>query len=266
MHKNLPSAIGVVHFSPLPGNQGAPCMDEVMHNAFCDLRAFEVGGMEGVIIENNYDLPHRMEISLETREAFLSIGRQIREMTMLSLGVCVLWNDYKTALFIAKHIQADFVRIPAFVDSVQTEYGVAQACAMDALRYREEIGATDVAILADVHVKHAKLISSNSLSASVEMAANKGASGIVITGKWTGDPPTADDLRTAKIHAGGIPVYAGSGVSSDNVRSILAEADGFIASTSLKENGHGEHRQNIVDWSRRISVDRVKDLFRTLYS
>lgn len=266
MHKNLPSAIGVIHFPPLPGNQDAPCIETVICNALHDLQAFEVGGMEGVIIENNYDLPHRMEIAPETLEAFLSIGQQIRDATMLSLGVCVLWNDYKAALSIAKHIHADFVRIPAYVDCMRTEYGVAEACAIDALRYRDEIGASHVAILADVHVKHAELISSGHLSASVEMATKQGANGIVITGRWTGDPPTIDDLHTAKIHAGGIPIYAGSGVSSSNVRSILAEADGFIASTSLKERGHGEHRQNIVDWSRRISVDRVQDLFRTMHS
>jgi uncharacterized protein len=260
MKNFLPNMIGVIHFPPLPGCEHSPGIEKALENSLQDLRAFEAGGMNGIIIENNYDLPHRIQVLPETVDAFKVLGEEIRKKTRLRLGVCVLWNDYRAALSIAKHINADFVRIPTMVDEVQTEYGISKPCAKDALQFRTEIDAEHIAILADVHVKHSKLLSSMNLGESTEMAVNQGAEGIIITGKWTGDSPALDDLRCAKMYAQGKQVFAGSGVSPENIKEVLSEANGVIVSTSLKESGHGEHRQNIVDWSKRVSEEKVRNL------
>lgn len=51
--------IGAVHFPPLLGYPGFPGFDVALKNAIFDLKAFEKGGVDGIIFENNYDIPHK---------------------------------------------------------------------------------------------------------------------------------------------------------------------------------------------------------------
>jgi predicted TIM-barrel enzyme len=46
-----------------------------------------------------------------------------------------------------------------------------------------------------------------------------------------------DDLRAAKAAAGDLPVLANTGVTHDNMASVLEVADGVIVGTSLKVEG-----------------------------
>lgn len=258
--KNIPNNIGVIHFPPLAGYKDSPGLDKALENAIEDLAAFEEGGMDGIIIENNYDLPHSITVNAETVASMTALGAQIRKLTRLRLGVCVLFNDYRASLAVANAINADFVRIPVFVDQVQTEYGIANPCADEAIAYRQKIHAEQIALLVDVHVKHSKILSEGSLEDSIKRATDSGADGIIITGKWTGDPPSEDDLKIAALASPNLPVLAGSGVNEKNISLILKQAQGVIVSTSLKKGSEQTHRQNIFDWNCRIDKQKVLNL------
>src|SRR3989344_686688 len=149
--------IGAVHFLPMIG-YGDFTLGEIYERAKSDLQTLEQGGVDGVIFENNYDIPHKIFVGPETVDLMQSLIMRLRQDTQLPIGVSVLWNDYKTALSIAKAAEAQFVRVPVFVDKVKTSYGEVTGDPEDVIRHREQTRAQDVMLFTDIHVKHSQIL------------------------------------------------------------------------------------------------------------
>ena len=260
------SIIGALHLNPLIGYEGYSNYDEILNKALLDLKSFEDGGIDMVIIENNYNLPHRIN---ETKESNIMMELLIKDLgkhSKLPLGISVLWNDYKTAFEIAVKNNLKFIRVPVFVDSVKTSFGDIIANPEDVLNTRRILGAKDVLIYADIHVKHAVMLDSNKeLDYSAREAKDKGADGIIITGKWTGDSPNLDDLKIARNAVGNdFPILIGSGASKENVNQLLEFADAVIVSTSLKEgvSRSMDEERNLKPYNAKIDVDKVREFMK----
>ena len=52
--------IGMIHLPPLPGYPESKGIDHVIEHALADLRTLTEGGADGVLVENEYDRPHRV--------------------------------------------------------------------------------------------------------------------------------------------------------------------------------------------------------------
>ncbi|MDP3953348.1 MAG: BtpA/SgcQ family protein [bacterium] len=256
--------IGAIHFPPLLGYKDFPGFDIALKNALADLRAFEQGGVDGIIFENNYDIPHKISVDKAIVASMTLLGQQIKAKTKLPLGVSVLWNDYEAALSIAKTLDLRFVRVPAFVDKVKTNYGIAEGNAREVIAFRKAIRAEDVAIFTDIHVKHAKLLSKHSLTESAKLAIKNGSDALILTGQWTGDAPPMDDLRTVRKEVGLFPILIGSGLDSQNARLVLDLANGAIVSTSLKRGVNEIEEVNVKPYAMRISKSKVKQLIDSI--
>lgn len=151
------------------------------------------------MIENNYDLPHTRILDPEVLVQMTLVCDALRKRTTLPIGICCLWNDWKAALSIAKFAQLQFVRIPVFVDHVRTHYGYEiQEDPAQIIEYKNHIGAQDIRIITDIHVKHSDILNSDSLETSANKAIAAGSNGLIITGKWTGDLPLMADLESVR--------------------------------------------------------------------
>ena len=186
--------IGAIHFPPLLGYPEFPGFKIALDNALKDLRAFEDGGVDGIIFENNYDTPHKILVGPETVAGMTFLGEKIKSATKLPLGLNILWNDYRAALSIAKALDLQFMRIPVFVDKVKTNYGAIEGCPKDVIDFRKSVGAESVAFFTDIHVKHAEILSPFAIEESAQLAIKNGADVLIVTGKWTGDAPDLKDL------------------------------------------------------------------------
>ena len=125
--KNI-EIIGALHFNPLPGFEGFTSLVEIYKKAEIDCENFVNGGIKSIIIENNYDLPHKINVGAETVASMTWLGAKLKQrFPKITFGVSVLWNDYRAAFSIAKAINAKFIRIPVFVDSVITDFGEINA-------------------------------------------------------------------------------------------------------------------------------------------
>lgn len=109
-----------------------------LKNALHDARAFEQGGADGLIFENNYDIPHHPFVGAETVAAMTFLGEKIKRASALPVGVNLLWNDYKAGLSIAKTLGLSFVRIPVFVDTVKTDCGTITGEARKVIYFRKK--------------------------------------------------------------------------------------------------------------------------------
>jgi len=257
--------IGAIHFPPLPGYDGYPGFAVACEHALADARALQNGGVSALIIENNYDIPHVERVSAEVQEEMIRLGREVVTRASVPVGVSVLWNDYESAFIIAKAIGATFIRVPVFVDTVRTTYGVMEPQAARVREVQYAHGAEHIAVYADIHVKHAEIISGTTIAEAATQAVAAGADALIVTGKWTGDAPNVDDVRAVRTAVGDdVLVLCGSGVDSTNARALLNIANGAIVSTSLKAESVEVHAENIKPYTVRIDEEKVQLLISAL--
>ncbi len=236
------AVIGVIHLHALPGSpdyDGAE-MDSLMRTALDEAERYRAGGIDGLIVENHGDIPFAKpdELGPETAACMAVITQAVRLASGLPVGVNVLANGAVAALAVAKAAGAAFVRVNQWANAYVANEGFIEGRAGAAARYRAWLRAREVAIFADVHVKHgAHAITGDrpiqELARDVEFF---DADVAIATGQRTGDAATLDELRA--IAAGtSLPVAVGSGVNPDNVGDILGVADAVIVASYLKRDG-----------------------------
>ena len=228
--------IGMIHLPPLPGFEGSQGISHAIQHAVADLRVLEDGGVDGVLIENEYDRPHHITAAPETIAAMTRITRAVvQESESVVVGCEILLNDPMASLAVAKMAGASFIRTDYFVDRMaRPEYGEFEIDAAALLEYRKAIDAENVLILADIQVKYATMLEPRPLLESAALAGEKGADALIVTGDASGDAPTVEHLlETADVE---LPVLIGSGLSVDNASELLADCDGAIVGTSLMQN------------------------------
>ncbi len=251
--------IGMIHLPPLIGFEWYPWIDAILQKALSDLDALENWWIQAIIIENNYDLPHTRYLDTEVIVQMTYICNILRQKTKLPLGICCLWNDWKSALSIAKTIGLQFVRIPVFVDHIETHYGydITENPA-DIITYRKKLWAEDVQILTDIHVKHSTILNNDSIESSSIRAIEQGSDGLIITGKWTGDMPNLEELERVRANVGDFPIITGSGTTDKNIKQVLNIADGTIVGTFLKTNIWEQHAINLRSFDEDIDIEKVR--------
>lgn len=246
--------VGMVHLPPLPGSPrdaGAP-MRDILAQAVADARALAGGGADAVMVENFFDAPFAKDnVPPHTVAALTRAVGAVREAVGLPLGVNVLRNDARAAIAIAHVCGAQFVRVNVYVGAAVTDQGLIEGAARDAVLYRRELGA-DVALWADVFVKHAAQLGPNSLEDAAKDAALRGlADALIVSGTATGSATSAEDARRVKAAVPQTPLLVGSGFDARSAPALLAHADGAIVGTSLKREG------NVAE---AVDVGRVRQL------
>ncbi|MGB7247827.1 MAG: BtpA/SgcQ family protein [Phormidesmis sp.] len=235
-------AIGVIHLLPLPASarwQGD--LQAVIARAEQEATALASGGAHGLIVENFFDAPFpKSQVDPAVVSAMSLVVQRLRQLVTLPIGINVLRNDAHSALAIATCSGASFIRVNVLTGVMATDQGLIEGEAHELLRYRRELGS-EVKILADVLVKHARPLGMPNLAAVVQDTIHRGlADGVILSGWATGEPPTVEDLRLARTAAGNTPVLIGSGASVDNIGQLIRLADGVIVSSSLKRKGQIE--------------------------
>jgi membrane complex biogenesis BtpA family protein len=231
--------IGVVHLLPLPTSprwQGN--LQQVIDRAEQEATALASGGVDGIIVENFFDAPFTKDrVDPAVVSSMSLIVQQLQQLVTVPLGINLLRNDAHSALAVASCVGASFIRVNVLTGVMATDQGLIEGCAHDLLRYRRELGS-DVKILADVLVKHARPLGSPNLTTAVQETIDRGmADGVILSGWATGSPPSLEDLELAKAAAGDHPVFIGSGASWENIGTLMRAADGVIVASSLKRRG-----------------------------
>jgi len=213
-------------------------MDDVLDRALADADALVSGGMNGVLVENFMDAPFFPDsVPPETVAAMARVVGAVARVSPVPVGVNVLRNDARSALGIAVATGASFIRVNVHTGAMWTDQGLVQGRAAETLRQRARSNV-DIAILADVMVKHATPPAGLTPERAAADTWTRGlADALVVTGSGTGRPTDLEDLPAVRGGAPTAPVLVGSGVSAQNVARVLAEADGAIVGTSLTREG-----------------------------
>lgn len=233
-----PALIGVLHLKALPGSPGHMLsMDEILERALGDARALEEAGFDAAVVENYGDAPFPADsLSPASVAAMAVVADRVQRECSLRVGVNALRNDARAALGIASAVGASFVRVNVHTGVCATDQGFIEGRADETLRYRRLLGHR-VAILADVHVKHAVPISQPDIARAARETAYRGmADGLIVTGPATGEPVDIDELRRVREAVPDRRLFVGSGATAETVQALLSVADGIIVGTAIKPN------------------------------
>ncbi|MGH8928551.1 MAG: BtpA/SgcQ family protein [Acidimicrobiia bacterium] len=251
----VPSLIGMVHLPPLPGSPGfGGDLDAGIDRAIADAIRLRDAGFKALLIENFGDAPFFADrVPPITIAAMTRAVEAIIRSTQLLVGVNVLRNDAIASVAIAAATGAGLIRVNVLTGVMYTDQGpiVGQAAAVARDR---SLLCPDVAILADIFVKHA----SPPPGLSIEQAAQDtwdrgGADALVVSGPGTGSPPDLDEVLRLRKAVPEATIVVGSGVTVENLAAVASIADGAIVGTSVKIDGQVN---NPVD------PDRAKDTVR----
>jgi membrane complex biogenesis BtpA family protein len=239
--KFAPRFVGTVHLLPLPGaarggsaRELAAIIDRARHDAV----RYAEGGAEALIVENFGDVPFaRDRVDAHVVAAMTLAVAAVRAESGLPVGVNVLRNDVLSAVAIAAMTGASFVRANVYVGAAVTDQGVIEGRADEVQALIRRLGA-DLAVWADVDVKHAAPLAPRPVADLAADAVERGLAGaVIVTGRATGQPATEDDLRVVRAAVPGTPLYVGSGVTAETVGELLRIADGVIVGTAAKVDG-----------------------------
>lgn len=234
--------VGMVHLDPLPGSPGFDGdRDAMLERARADARALDAGGVDAVMVENFGDAPfYPDDVPKHVVASMTRAAVAVADETDLPLGINVLRNDALASLAVAQAVGAAFVRVNVHTGARVTDQGVVEGRAFETMRERDRLDC-DVAVFADHDVKHSAPLASGDFTAeSFADNVERGlADAAVLSGMGTGHAVDLDELRTAAERRErfdlDVPLFVGSGVTSETVGEILSVADGVIVGTALKE-------------------------------
>ena len=251
--------IGVVHLPPLIGSpQSRQPFREIRTRALSDAESLIDNGIDGIIIENYGDVPFYPDsVEPHTVAALALIADEIREcQPQTPIGLNVLRNDAKAAMAIATVTDANFIRVNVHTGAMLTDQGIIQGRAHETLRYRSTL-KSEVKIFADIAVKHATPLAPIDILTSAEDTYHRGlADALIVTGTATGKSTDLDQLKSVKSTIPQASIFAGSGVTADNLAAVLQYAEGVIVGTSIKRDGV---TTNAVDADRVCALVKARE-------
>lgn len=249
--------VGMVHLPPLPGApRDAGERRTLRSEALADAFALTESGFDGLLVENYGDAPYYPDdVPKHVVAELTAAARELGIAVDVPFGVNVLRNDAAAAVSVAAATGGSFVRVNVHTGVRETDQGWLEGRAHETLRLRDRLDA-DVAIFADVDVKHSVQVGDRDLGVVATETVDRGlADALVVSGPSTGKPVDDGRLRTvldARDDADrDVPVMIGSGVTVENAPELLAMADGAIVGTAIKREGKT---------SNRVDPERAGDL------
>jgi uncharacterized protein len=230
--------VAMVHLPALPGrpqHDRTGGMQAIIDAAGRDIRALQDAGADGLLFCNEADLPYQLGVQPEAVAAMAAVIGAVRSEISRPFGVNLVW-DPVASLAVARATGASFVR-EVFTGGYESDLGVMQPDLGAIGAYRAGIGASEVAIFANITPEFASASGHRDIAARARSAAYLGVDVLLISGAITGEPTRLSWLRQAKAAVPGTPVLANTGVTAATVAAVMASADGAIVGTALKAGG-----------------------------
>lgn len=251
LFRHQKAVVGMIHVDALPGTpRNQRDIKEIVQKARAEAQTYARHGMHMLAIENMHDIPYlNREVGPEIVASMTAVALAVRDAVSLPVGIQILAGANKAALGVALAAGLDFIRAEGFCFGHLADEGLMDADAGPLLRYRRQIGAEHIKILADIKKKH----SAHALSADVSIAETARAvsffcgDGVIVTGSSTGEVASLAELEATR-NAVELPVLVGSGVTDENFADYFAFADALIVGSYFKKDGN---------WQETVDGDRV---------
>lgn len=236
--------IAMLHLSALPGDPGfdsAAGIRAVVDRARGELAALQEGGVDGVMISNEFSLPYLTKTEPITAIAMARIIGELLPDFSVPYGVNVLW-DGRASIDLAVATGAQWVR-EIFTGVYASDFGLWNTNVGEVARHRHRIGGDGVKLLFNIVPESAVYLADRdlaSVTATTVFATKPDA--ICVSGLTAGASTDTQALQVVKNNAGAVPVFVNTGVRAHNAADQLSIADGAVVGTYFKEDGVFENR------------------------
>jgi uncharacterized protein len=248
--------IAMVHLGALPGSplhDREAGLEGLVEGARKDLAALTRAGFDAVMFGNENDRPYEFAVDTASTAAMAYVIGRLRGEITVPFGVNVLW-DPESSIALAAATGAAFVR-EIFTGSYASDMGPWTPDAGKAMRYRDRLGRSDLALLYNVSAEFAYSLDQRSLPDRARSAVFSSIpDAILVSGAITGEAAAMSDLEAVKKALPDTPVLANTGVKHATIKDVLKVADGCIVGSSLKVDGQ---TWNSVDPDRAVEFMRL---------
>jgi membrane complex biogenesis BtpA family protein len=231
--------IAMAHVPALPGTpryRAGTSVDELVSRVRTDLDHLLRAGVDAVMFCNEDDRPYSLHAGPEIAASMAALIGQLKPIDR-PFGVDILW-DPMSAMALAKATGASFLR-EVVTGVYESDMGIWAPDAAALYRYRRQIDAEDVLVLANITPEFASPLGSRSIAQRARSAVTSSlVDAILIAGLMAGAEPDLSAIAEAKDAIGNdVPVLMNTGARQDNIGQFLEVADGVIVGSSLKVDG-----------------------------
>lgn len=231
--------IGMVHLGALPGtplHDARAGLEGLVTAARADLEALQRAGFDALMFGNENDRPYEFDVDRASTATMAYVIGRLREEITVPFGVNVLWDPMSTVA-LAAATGAAFVR-EIFTGTYASDMGPWTPDAGKAMRYRDRLGARDVAMLFNVSAEFADSLDRRPLADRARSAVFSSIpDAVLVSGQITGEAARMEDLEAVKAVLPDTPVLANTGVKHGTVAEVLRVADGCVVGSALKRDG-----------------------------
>jgi len=262
LFKQSKPVVGMVHLPPLPGALGYTGygMQQIIDFAIQDAQTLVKGGVNGLIVENMWDLPFAVgkDIPPEQMCAQAVAAAEVVKSVNVPVGINVVHNGGRVCLSIAIASGARFIRVCLLTGAQVWDTGeLDHGCARELLSARKAAQAEHIKLFCDVDKKHSVRFPGIDLETHIEWTEFYLADALIISGRMTGSAPSVEKVKLAKQLAKDRPVLMGSGMTAENVAEFFKYADGCIVGFNMKDEGHPY---------RPVNLEKVKRFMQAVQS
>lgn len=245
--------ISMLHLKPLPGDpffKHGDSMKEVVKNARLDLHALQDGGVDGILISNEFSLPYERQMSFVTPAAMARVIGELMSEITVPYGVdCI--SDGLATIELAAAVDAKFVR-GTFSGVYVGDGGFYNNDFSQLLRRKAALHLDDLKMLYFLNPESDKNLDVRALKDIARSLTFKARpDGFCISASAAGDEVNSDLMKSVKTVSKDIVVVCNTGIRPDTVIEKLEDADAGIVGTTFKFDGN---LYNAVD------VNRVKEV------
>jgi len=231
--------IGMCHLPALPGDPGYDAeggMEKVLAHGRREIAALQEGGIDGILISNEFSLPYLTSTEPITAIAMARVIGELRSEIHVPFGVNVLW-DGVASIDLAVSTGASFVR-EVYTGVYASDFGMWNTDVGRAARHRARVGASGVRLLYNIVPEAAEYLGGRDLAQMTRSTVFNGVpDGLCVSGLTAGAATDTSTLKVVKEHAGDVPVFVNTGVRPDTIAESLEYADGAIVGTWFKRDG-----------------------------
>lgn len=250
--------IAMLHLDALPGDprfRYGNAMDRVVEHARADLRALQEGGVDGILISNEFSLPYERHMSFVTPAAMAYVIGVLKSELRVPFGVdCI--SDGLATIELAAAVNANFVR-GTFSGVYVGDGGLYNNDFSQLLRRKAALHLDDLKMLYFINPESDRNLDTRPLADIAKSTIFKAhPDGLCISANAAGQDVDEGLIAAVKEAAPDVAVLCNTGCRPDTIARKLAYADAAVVGTYFKENGklENEKLENV-----RVDAARVKE-------
>ena len=245
--------IGMLHLGALPGD---PFYDHgcglrlVTDNAKRDLEALQEGGIDAILITNEFSIPYEKHVSPVTLAAMCTVIGALRWELSVPMGAEAIYDGDAT-IDLCAATAAQFTRC-LFTGAWSGDLGIVDRDIAYTLRHKSALRLDDLRLFYFVTSEDERNLAGRpTAEITATTISNCRPDALVAGGAGPGQKPSRAYLGEIAAAAKDTPLFCGTGCSVANIADVMDTCSGAFVGSSLKIDG---------DFRQRIDRDRVSQL------